>query len=83
MNTGSFRKAAKVPYPIAYASAAESKESKEKYLFNCAQRAHANYLEHYPQMLVGLMVGGLRCSFHASDSFLWQANVGSVAQIQF
>ncbi|KAF6225050.1 hypothetical protein HO133_010245 [Letharia lupina] len=60
MNVSSYRRAAKVPYPNAYASAAECKESKEKYLFNCAQRSHGNYLEHQPQMLVGLLIGGLK-----------------------
>ena len=57
------RKAAKMPYPNAYATAAEASESKEKYLFNCAQRAHANYLEHWPSLLVGLAAGGLKCTF--------------------
>jgi len=63
LNTGQFRKAAKVPYPNAYCTHAEAKESKEKYLFNCAQRAHANFVEHQPQFLVGLLVGGLRCMY--------------------
>ena len=62
---GPYRRAAKVPYPNAYASAAECKESKEKYLFNCAQRSHANFLEHQPQMLVGLLIGGLKCMWFA------------------
>ncbi|KAL8678777.1 MAG: hypothetical protein Q9186_004887 [Xanthomendoza sp. 1 TL-2023] len=44
-HTGNYRKAAKVPYPNAYATAAEAKESKEKYLFNCAQRSHVTFLE--------------------------------------
>ena len=61
MNVVKYRKAAKVPYPNAYASAAEAKENKDKYLFNCAQRAHANFIEHHPQFLVGLLVGGIRC----------------------
>ncbi|KAL2047205.1 hypothetical protein N7G274_001224 [Stereocaulon virgatum] len=60
INVGTHRRAAKVPYPNAYASAAEAKESKDKYLFNCAQRAHGNFLEHQPQFLVGLLVGGVR-----------------------
>ena len=56
-----YRRAAKVPYPNAYASAVECRENKDKYLFNCAQRAHGNFLEHQPSMLVGLLVGGLKC----------------------
>ncbi|MCJ1276547.1 hypothetical protein MMC21_004353 [Puttea exsequens] len=47
-----FRGRAKVPYPNAYATHAEAKEDKEKYLFNCAQRAHANFLEHQPSFLI-------------------------------
>ena len=63
---GSFRKAAKMPFPNAYATADEAKESKERYLFNCAQRAHANWGEHWPGLLVGLAAGGLKCEFLAS-----------------
>ncbi|KAL6716874.1 hypothetical protein ACLMJK_004786 [Lecanora helva] len=60
VNTAIFRRKAKVPYPNAYCTHAEAKESKEKYLFNCAQRAHAHYQENHPQMLVGLVIGGLK-----------------------
>ncbi|MCJ1459892.1 hypothetical protein MMC28_010271 [Mycoblastus sanguinarius] len=63
LHVAKYRKAAKVPYPNAYVTHAEAKESKENYLFNCAQRSHANLLEHQPQMLVGLLVGGLKCMY--------------------
>ena len=33
---------------------------------NCAQRAHANYLEHYPMFLVGLLGSGIRYPLTAS-----------------
>ena len=66
----SARAAAKVPYPNAYASAAEAAESKEKYLFNCAQRAHANYLESLPTFLVSLFVAGLKYP-------VWSAGLGA------
>ncbi|MCJ1411349.1 hypothetical protein MMC19_005437 [Ptychographa xylographoides] len=56
---GAYRKAAKVPYPNAYASANEAATSKEKYLFNCAQRAHANFLEAQPSVMTTLLVSGL------------------------
>lgn len=55
-----FRSKAKVPYPNAYASHEDSDKSIEKYQFNCAQRAHANYLENYPDFLVTLAVAGLK-----------------------
>ena len=58
--TGHFRGRAKVPFPNAYASANEVATSKEKFLFNCAQRAHAQFLEHYPLFLTSLAVAGLR-----------------------
>jgi glutathione S-transferase len=61
---GRFRRAAQVPYPNHYASAesiaAATPELKQnKYLFNCAQRSHANYLENLPLVLTGLLVGGV------------------------
>ena len=54
------RKAAGVPYPNAYASAAECKESLAKYRFNCAQRAHSNYLENLPMFVTGAAISGLK-----------------------
>lgn len=61
LNVAKYRKRAEVPYPNAYATATETKDNKAKYLFNCAQRSHATYLEHWPTMLVGLFAGGLKC----------------------
>jgi glutathione S-transferase len=63
-----FRQAAKVPYPNAYASdhsvalaeADDPDRAKHLHLFNCAQRAHANYLEQQPSFLVALLIAGLR-----------------------
>ena len=60
---GEYRRAAKVAYPNAYATNAEAKEDKAKYLFNCAQRAHVSFTEHWPSMLIGLLAGGLKCKF--------------------
>jgi len=61
-----YRKNARVPLPQCYASAesiaacADPKEKKAKYLFNCAQRAHANFLENYTPALAGLLIAGLQ-----------------------
>jgi glutathione S-transferase len=60
------RKPAKVPYPNCYASAEsivtcdDPKEKEAKYIFNCAQRAHANFMENYPVALTGLLISGLK-----------------------
>ena len=65
MRVGPFRKAAKVPYPNAYASpeqiAAASAEDKQAlYLFNCAQRAHYNFLENHLNMLAPMLIAGVQ-----------------------
>ncbi|EME38981.1 hypothetical protein DOTSEDRAFT_92243 [Dothistroma septosporum NZE10] len=59
MTVSSLRKAARVPYPNAYASAEQSKSSPEAYKFNCAQRAHGNLLENMPQTIAMLLFAGL------------------------
>ncbi|MCJ1469051.1 hypothetical protein MMC07_007683 [Pseudocyphellaria aurata] len=59
VQTGKLRTAAKVKYPNAYCSESEAKEDKAKYLFNCAQRAHANFLEHQPAFMAPLLLAGL------------------------
>lgn len=64
MRVGPFRKAAQVPYPNCYAStesiaaAVDEKDKQAKYLFNCAQRAHANFMENYPIALAGMIMTG-------------------------
>lgn len=64
MRVGPFRSRAGVPYPHAYASpeqiaAATPEQKKNLYLFNCAQRAHANWDENFPPTLVALLTAGL------------------------
>ncbi|MCJ1267910.1 hypothetical protein MMC22_007796 [Lobaria immixta] len=59
LQTAKFRKAAKVRYPNAYSTDSEAKEDKAKYLFNCAQRAHTNFMEHQPGFLASLLLAGL------------------------
>ncbi|PLW19118.1 hypothetical protein PCASD_02233 [Puccinia coronata f. sp. avenae] len=66
------RKAAKVPYPIAYVSHEEALADPAKMKFNCAQRAHANTLEALPFFLFSLLFTGLRHPrFAASCGALW------------
>jgi len=65
LRVGGFRKPAGIAYPNAYASAeaiaAATPDKKQAlYLFNCAQRAHQNFLENYPIALTGMLLSGLR-----------------------
>ncbi|KEF59970.1 glutathione S-transferase [Exophiala aquamarina CBS 119918] len=55
----SFRKAAGVPYPNAYATPQQMKATPAAYHFNCAQRAHANLLENMPQTILSMLFSGL------------------------
>jgi glutathione S-transferase len=78
MRVGPFRKAAKVPYPNAYASpeqiaACDDEKAKHAmYLFNCAQRSHYNFLENYVATLPALMIAGLGYPVAAASSgALW------------
>jgi len=58
INTGNYRKAAKINYPAAYAPS--SRTDTEAHRFNCAQRAHANFIENQPSFLGALFVAGVR-----------------------
>jgi len=58
INTGKYRKKAKCPYPAAYAPADRTDEDAHR--FNCAQRAHANYIENQPSAVAALLLAGLR-----------------------
>ena len=58
--TGQARKAAKYPYPTPYAPLDAQNTSITAYAFNCAQRAHANYLEQLPTFLTTLLLSGLK-----------------------
>jgi glutathione S-transferase len=65
MRVGPFRKAAKIPYPNNYASTEQieacndADRKQAMYLFNCAQRAHYNFLENYVGFLPALLIAGL------------------------
>lgn len=54
------RRPAKVPYPHSYASIEQCKENALAEQFNCAQRAHANFLENAPQTMLYLLVAGVK-----------------------
>lgn len=58
MNTGKYRKLAKVQYPAAYAPS--SRTDDEAHKFNCAQRSHAHFIENQVSMLGSLLLAGLR-----------------------
>lgn len=66
MRIGRFRKAAKIPYPTPYAdsatlSAAASDDQKlALHRFNCAQRAHGNFLENSGTAVAAMIVAGVR-----------------------
>lgn len=67
-----FRKAAGVNYPTQYATdeqiaaTADANKKKALYLFNCAQRAHYNFMENHTPFLVSLFVAGLKFPVAAS-----------------
>jgi len=59
LRCGPFRKAAKVSHPGGLVPASEAAESNEKYLYNCAVRAHMNYLENQPSTVIMMLIAGL------------------------
>ncbi|KAH7110591.1 hypothetical protein B0J11DRAFT_204813 [Dendryphion nanum] len=64
MRVGSFRKAAKIPYPYEYASyeqvsTASPATSKAMHQFNCAQRGHQNFNENHVPALGAMLITGL------------------------
>lgn len=66
MRVGGFRRPAGVDYPNAYASpeaissCTDEKKKEAMYLFNCAQRAHYNFLENYVAALPALLIAGVK-----------------------
>jgi len=57
VNTGRYRNAAKVEYPLAYAPSSRTDAAAVQ--FNSAQRAHGNYIENQPSMLGALLFAGI------------------------
>jgi len=58
--TGGLRKKADVPYPHCYATVEQCKSNPKAEQFNCAQRAHANFLENSSQTMLFILVAGLK-----------------------
>ncbi|KAL2159615.1 hypothetical protein VTH06DRAFT_2184 [Thermothelomyces fergusii] len=72
--TGTKRKAAAVKYPNAYATAEQAEKDPKAFAFNCAQRAHANYVENLTPFLGALLISGLRYpTFAATLGGAWSA----------
>ncbi|KAG1902732.1 uncharacterized protein F5891DRAFT_1143277 [Suillus fuscotomentosus] len=57
---GGHRKKSGIKYPQLYAEKAEADASKEALLFNCAQRAHQNTIEHMPIIIVTTLTTSMR-----------------------
>ena len=62
---GSYRKAAKIPYPYEYASyeqvqTASPANSKLMLAFNAAQRGHQNFNENHPTAIAAMLISGLK-----------------------
>ncbi|KAK2811378.1 hypothetical protein FQN50_002256 [Emmonsiellopsis sp. PD_5] len=54
------RKASGIKYPHTHATPEQCKQSPAAYKFNCAQRAHANFLENQTQTMLFTLVAGLK-----------------------
>ncbi|PYH95755.1 hypothetical protein BO71DRAFT_440048 [Aspergillus ellipticus CBS 707.79] len=54
------RKAANVHYPQCYATVEQCQTNPGAHKFNCAQRAHANFLENATQTMLFTLVAGLK-----------------------
>ncbi|KAF8435834.1 hypothetical protein L210DRAFT_3484299 [Boletus edulis BED1] len=74
-----YRSSSGIKYPQLYAEKAEAQASREAHLFNCAQRAHQNTLEHMPAILITTLVSGVKypvlaasaCAFWAFTRVLY------------
>ncbi|KAG5297791.1 glutathione S-transferase [Histoplasma ohiense] len=57
---GKHRQKAGIKYPNAYATPEECKQNPAAYRFNCAQRAHGNFLENLSLTTLSILVAGIR-----------------------
>ncbi|KAK7967354.1 glutathione S-transferase [Apiospora aurea] len=53
------RKASGLKYPIPYATEEQAAKDPKAYAFNCAQRAHGNFVENQTPFLGALLISGL------------------------
>ncbi|KAK4203231.1 hypothetical protein QBC40DRAFT_274861 [Triangularia verruculosa] len=58
--TSKARKASGIKYPVSYAANDVAEKDRKAYLFNCAQRAHANFTENLTPFLGSLLISGLQ-----------------------
>ncbi|OXV05819.1 hypothetical protein Egran_06413 [Elaphomyces granulatus] len=56
----SLRKKANVPYPFCYATIEQCKSNPKAEQYNCAQRAHSNFLENATQTMLFILIAGLK-----------------------
>jgi glutathione S-transferase len=59
-NVMSHRKSSGVKYPTLYASEEQAAKDPAVYKYNCAQRAHGNFLEAQPSFIISVLISGLR-----------------------
>ncbi|KAK0548066.1 hypothetical protein OC846_003194 [Tilletia horrida] len=72
MQVSKARKAAGIKYPQLYAETHQAEKSRNAYIFNCTQRAHANTLEYQPGFLFATFVAGLKVPRIATAlAFAW------------
>lgn len=62
-----YRGAARIRLPQIFAeqtqitaAAADPARQKAMYLYNCAQRAHGNFVEHHPSVVLAMLIAGLK-----------------------
>ncbi|KAF4470578.1 MAPEG family [Fusarium albosuccineum] len=73
--TSTIRESSGVQYPASYASEERATKDPQAFLFNCAQRAHANFTENLTPFLGSLLIAGLRFPVaSASIDAVWSAS---------
>jgi glutathione S-transferase len=68
------RGASGIKYPVPYATVEQAEKDPKAYTFNCAQRAHGNFVENFTPFLGALLISGLRFpAASASLGAIWVA----------